>query len=222
MPPAPTNAAPTDGSFRLGEVVEEARDLIKGTKGVFLGMGLIALAVFAAAGVLTRPFVGEAPMTLFSPLGLLGLVLAAPIQAAFAAAGLHRAARRDVSIHLMVRYLDRTPRFVLLALAGGLVDGMLVFTFGNTVSILGAFVTVLLNLAVVFVIDRDAGVLAAVAGAWRILTSNVRGFVLYTLLAIVLLLVSALTLGIAFIWTLPFLSIATALIYAHAVGIESL
>jgi len=219
--------------FDLGTVIEDARGYISGTKRVFFAIGLIGalaglLLIFVfgmiGAGELRYgpPGVRVDGAPIFSlRLVLLFLAMAvvmALVHAGVAALGLHRAVGAEVSFDVLFRYLDRAPRFVALTLLGALFSAPISFAAAVGGGIVSTFVTVVLSLATLFVIDRDAGVWDAIKGAWSIVVANAGPIVLFTLLSMALAIVGGLTLGIALLWIVPFLSIASGLMYVRSVG----
>ncbi|MFO7544380.1 MAG: hypothetical protein R6W77_02685 [Trueperaceae bacterium] len=219
--------------FDLGTVIEDARGLIAGTKRVFFAIslvGVLAWMVLALAfGVIGAGELRYGPLgvavdggPIFSLRMLFAfvamVVVMAVVHAGIAAAGLHRAVGAEVSFDGPFRYLDRAPRFVALSLLGALFSASVSFASGVGGGIVSAFVTVVLSLATLFVIDRDEGVWEAIKGAWGIVVANAGPVVLFALLSLALTIVGGLTLGIAFLWIVPFLSIAAGLMYVRSVG----
>lgn len=205
------------GPFRVADVIEEARALIAGTKTVFFSMAAFSLAAFVVAIAIV---LGSA--TSWTTIVLLGVALyfvSAMVQAGMVTAGLHRASGRPVSFDLLFRHTDKWGRFLVLALLGSLFNGAAGFVLNVGAGVVATFVTVILSFAMAFVVDRDAGVVDALTGGWRIIAANASDALLFMLLAFVLGILGAVTLGIAYLWIVPFLNIAVGLIYARTVGI---
>ncbi len=205
------------GTFRVADVIEEARALIAGTKTVFLSMAAFSLAAFLVAIAIAAS--SAISWTTIVLLGVALYFVSAMVQAGMVTAGLHRASGRPVSFDLLFRHTDKWGRILVLALLGSLFNGAAGFVLNVGAGVVATFVTVLLSFAMAFVVDRNAGVVDALTGGWRIVAANASDALLFMLLAFVLGILGAITLGIAYLWIVPFLNIAVGLIYARTVGI---
>jgi hypothetical protein len=208
----------------LGPLIREARSLIKGSKGTYF---LLMLALLLPAFILSLVFTytlggGRYPTLLDDAVSYaLGALATAMVGPGLAIASLRRAQGKPIGFHLIKENQQYFTEFLTL----GVVLAILWF-FSSSVFLywVDVYVTVLIGffgmLAPFFIVDRNATALEALKASVQVVTSNLGILVLLELLIICIAVLGILTLGILYIWFIPFTYIITALVYRDTVGIR--
>lgn len=132
--------------------------------------------------------------------------------------------RRSVKLvlALLLTYLILLPPIVLAVLAGmgaamGGADSSLIKIFVGLIYIVcitaTLFLLIRVSLAILFVLDRDVGPVEAVKLSFRATKRNVQAIISIYILSCLIVMISAIPLGIGLIWTMPFIYIVTGTVY---------
>lgn len=229
----PSSTAGT-GSFDFAAVLSDAWPRVKGTKGVlFLMLLFIGALQFAVLGFLTAAAAGalldqplDGPYAPFGFSGFLGyaalLVIGSAFYPGLVAVGLNRAAGKPVRFGMLFGY---TRHFWSFLVVSGVGAGASVLAQA-VLPPLAYYVLWLSTLFFfiftgVFIVDREQGPFEALASSARLAVRNAGQMVLYLLFFALLVLGSALTLGIGALWAMPLTLILGSCAYRDAVGIVS-
>ena len=214
----------TPGTFELGLVIERSRSLISGSKRYGLYLLLTATGILMLLSGLTILLFGAEPDNLIGPWWWEVAITAffAGITAMMGVAfGLYRAQGIPLTYGRLFDFMATLWPLLVIAFPAAYLS----LLAEGTTNFLLAFVIPLVLYPVTFVpyfmVDRQLGPLQALGQAFELVLRNVGQFVLFVLLLAALSVLSVFTLGIGFIWVLPFALIANAVIYDEAVGIVS-
>lgn len=219
------------GSFRIGTIWEDTWEKVPGTKRIYLLMTISVVVISAMVGVTIGtllsldglvPGSDVAGSRLGERYGSAALalvqVLAAPLLAWYCMVGLQVADGEAPSPGSWWRYRGLWPKLMGLMAAIVIGEFLLIAALGSV----GAFLSMLLYYALAlgpfFIIDQDSSITEAMAGSLAIVRQNLGHFMLYVVVAWLLATLGAASLGIAFLWVIPFLSISSALIYRRTKG----
>ena len=218
MPPTALDRAIAEGyRLDLREVLADASRHLKGSKRVIVGGGLTWLAISLVVGWITLALgLGNAPS------GALGVLATAPLTVGLVMVGALRAAGHAVTPADLWAYRAVTAHAAIVMLANLLVVVGSEALFGPVASLpvtiaYGLFT----SLALYLVADRRLSGGQAIVVSALLVRHRWAALLLLQLLLAALLALSALTLGIALIWTGPVAVIAQGAVYVRAVGLAS-
>jgi hypothetical protein len=218
MPPTALDRAIAEGyRLDLREVLADASRHLKGSKRIIVGGGLMWLAISLVVGWITLALgLGNAPS------GALGVLATAPLTVGLVMVGALRAAGHALTPADLWAYRGVTAHAAIVMLANLLVVVGSEALFGPVASLpvtiaYGLFT----SLALYLVADRKLSGGQAIVVSALLVRHRWAALLLLQLLLAALLALSALTLGIALIWTGPFAVIAQGAVYVRAVGLAS-
>jgi hypothetical protein len=218
MSPTALDRAMAEGyPLDLREVLSDAARHLKGSKRVIVGGGLAWLGISLAVGWITLALgLGSAPS------GALGVLATAPLTVGLVMVGARRAAGLAVTPADLWAYRGVTAHAAIVMLANLLVVVGSEALFGPIASLpvtiaYGLFT----SLALYLVADRGLTGGRAIVVSTLLVRHRWASLLLLQLLLAALLALSALTLGIALIWTGPYAVIAQGAVYVRAVGLAS-
>jgi hypothetical protein len=201
----------------LREVLADAARHLKGSKRVIVGGGLAWLAISLVVGWITLALgLGSAPS------GALGVLATAPLTVGLVMVGARRAAGLAVTPADLWAYRGVTAHAAIVMLANLLAVVGSEALFGPVASLpvtiaYGLFT----SLALYLVADRGLTGVRAIVVSTLLVRHRWASLLLLQLLLAALLALSALTLGVALIWTGPYAVVAQGAVYVRAVGLAS-
>lgn len=210
--------------FRIGELLSESWQRVKGTKGIVIGGFLVFYAVMMAVSFALGGIFGlmglagnETVVSAITEmlLGMLASAMAYPFMAGLNMVGIRRAADQPISFNEIFSHFDRTvPILVTVLLSIVLIyAGMLLLI------IPGIYLGVAYILAVPLIVERGLTPWQAMEASRKAITQHwFKVFGLLLVLGLIAVL-SILTLGIALVWTLPLFVIAIGVLYRTIFGI---
>lgn len=217
---------PPPTPFTLPTLITEARALIKGSKGTTFAVILlfalamilfISIATIGAIGDPADPLPATPPPGLMNPGGLftavVSIVLTSFFLPAFFAIGLERSLGLPISFRGAMSYLRFAPHFFGLGLIGLLVQLVVTPLGGFAIDAASIGFGFVVQFAGYYIIGSGLGVLAAIGASARLVALHLRPVLLLNLLFFVLTLLGVVTVGVALIWVLPFMTIVSALVY---------
>lgn len=148
---------------------------------------------------------------------LLNLVLCYPIMAGIMMMGVHRAVDRPVDYRMAFGFFAKTlPIFVLmLAMMVMLMLGFILLV------IPGIYLSVAYMFALLLVLDKDMTTWEALETSRKAITHHWFKMLFVVLAMSLIMIVSALPLGIGLFWTMPMFYILTGLLYKRIFGVGS-
>ncbi|MBD9482164.1 hypothetical protein IB229_04230 [Pseudomonas sp. PDM14] len=211
--------------FTISDVIGEAWQRVKGTKGIIIGGFLIfyiamLLATFVLGfvlgmvGLLNESSPGSM-MVGQLVISLLGSAVTYPFLAGINMIGIRRAADQPVSFNEMFSHFGR---FVPLLLTGLLMTALIYV--GLLLLILpGIYLSVAYMLAIPLAVERGLSPWEALETSRKAISQHwFKAFGLFLVLGLIMG-VSALALGIGLIWTLPLFVIAIGVLYRIIFGV---
>lgn len=211
--------------FTISDVIGEAWQRVKGTKGIIIGGFLIfyiamLLATFVLGfvlgmvGLLNESSPGSM-MVGQLVISLLGSAVTYPFLAGINMIGIRRAADQPVSFNEMFSHFGR---FVPLLLTGLLMTALIYV--GLLLLILpGIYLSVAYMLAIPLAVERGLSPWEALETSRKAISQHwFKSFGLFLVLGLIMG-VSALALGIGLIWTLPLFVIAIGVLYRIIFGV---
>lgn len=210
--------------FRIGELLSESWQRVKGTKGIVIGGFLVFYAVMMAVSFALGGVFGLLGLagndTIVSAvtemlIGMLASALAYPFMAGLNMIGIRRAADQPISFNEVFSHFGRTVPILITVL----LSTVLIYAGMLLLIIPGVYLGVAYMLAVPLVVERGLSPWQAMEASRKAITQH--WFKVFGLLLVLGLigLLSILTLGIALVWTLPLFVIAIGVLYRTIFGI---
>lgn len=211
--------------FSISDVIGEAWQRVKGTKGIIIGGFLIFyIAMFLVTFILGFVLGMFGLMNESSPgsmmvgqliISLLGSAATYPFLAGINMVGIRRAADQPVSFNEMFSHFGR---FVPLLLTGLLM--MVLVYVGLLLLVLpGIYLSVAYMLAIPLAVERGLSPWQALETSRKAISQHwFKAFGLFLVLGLIMG-VSALALGIGLIWTIPLFVIAIGVLYRIIFGV---
>lgn len=210
--------------FSIGELLSESWSKVKGTKGIIIGGFLVFYVVLLAAtfilgGVvgifgalsdnLFLVFVGEILIS------LLASALAYPFMAGINMVGIRRAADQPLSFNEIFSHFGRTVPLIITA-----VVMMLLIYLGIILLLIpGIYLSVAYLLAVPLVVERGLSPWQALEASRKAITQHwFKVFGLFLVLGLIVM-VSAIPLGIGLVWSIPLMVVAMGVLYRTIFGV---
>lgn len=210
--------------FSIGALISEAWQLTKGTKGIIIGGFLVFyVALFIASFVIGGAF---GLFTMFSDslaLIIIGQVVtmilasaaAYPFMAGLNMVGIRRAAGQPFSFNEIFSHFGRTVPLLLTALLM-----MLLIYIGFFLLVLpGIYLAVAYMLAIPLVVERGLSPWQALEASRKAISQHwFKAFGLFLLIGVIVML-SAIPLGIGLIWSIPLFVVAMGVLYRTIFGV---
>ncbi|MGE8295542.1 MAG: hypothetical protein ACN6PH_08355 [Pseudomonas sp.] len=210
--------------FSIGELLSESWSKVKGTKGIIIGGFLVFYVVLLAAtfilggvvgifGALSDSialvFVGEILIS------LLASALAYPFMAGINMVGIRRAAEQPLSFNEIFSHFGRTVPLIITAV----VMMLLIYLGMFLLLIPGIYLGVAYLLAIPLVVERGLSPWQALEASRKAITQHwFKVFGLFIVLGLIIM-VSAIPLGIGLVWTIPLMVVAMGVLYRTIFGV---
>ena len=210
--------------FNISDLLSEAWQRVKGTKGIIIGGFLVFYAVLLAASFLIGGFFGLLGVVSESPMlavvaelviGILASALAYPFMAGINMIGIRRAADQPISFNDIFSHFGRTVPLVITAIVS-----MLLIYLGMFLLIIpGMYLAIAYMLAIPLVVERGLTPWQALEASRKAITQHwFKVFGLFLLLGLITA-ISAIPLGIGLVWTIPLFVIAMGVLYRTIFGV---
>jgi len=210
--------------FSIGELLSESWSKVKGTKGIIIGGFLVFYVVLLAAtfilggvvgifGALSENlflvFVGEILIS------LLASALAYPFMAGMNMVGIPSAADQPLNFNEIFSHFGRTVPLIITA-----VVMMLLIYLGMILLLIpGIYLAVAYLLAIPLVVERGLSPWQALEASRKAITQHwFKVFGLFLLLGLIVI-VSAIPLGIGLVWSIPLMVVAMGVLYRTVFGV---
>ncbi|MHA6494083.1 DUF975 family protein [Pseudomonas borbori] len=210
--------------FSIGELLSEAWQRTKGTKGIIIGGFIVFYAVLLIASFVLGGILGL--LGLMSDniaLGLIGQMvtgvfaaaLAYPFMAGINMVGIRRAADQPVTFNEIFSHFGRTVPLLVTAI----VMMLLVYLGMILLIIPGLYLSIAYMLAIPLVVERGLPTWQALEASRKAITQHwFKVFGLFLLLGLITML-SAIPLGIGLVWTIPLFVISMGILYRTIFGV---
>jgi hypothetical protein len=210
--------------FNIGELLGEAWQRVKGTKGIIIGGFLVFYAVLFVVSLVLGGMLGifgalsESPAAVMVGelvIGVLASALAYPFMAGINMIGIRRAADQPISFNEIFGHFGRTVPLVITA-----VVMMLLIYLGLFLLIIpGLYLAVAYMLAIPLVVERGLSPWQALEASRKAISQHwFKTFGLFLLLGLITL-VSVIPLGIGLVWSIPLFVIAMGVLYRTIFGV---
>jgi hypothetical protein len=210
--------------FTISDLLSEAWQRVKGTKGIIIGGFLVFYVVLLTASFLIGGFFGLLGFVSDSPvlavvgelvIGILASALAYPFVAGISMVGIRRAADQPIRFNDIFSHFGRTVPLVITAILS-----MLLIYLGFALLIIpGLYLSVAYMLAIPLVVERGLSPWQALETSRKAITQRwFKVFGLFLVLGLISI-VSAIPLGIGLIWTIPLFVIAMGVLYRTIFGV---
>jgi uncharacterized membrane protein len=215
---------PLNPDWEIGAVLSEAWALSNGFKATIWGAFLLCMGIAIAAGIvmgllsfgITKIAV-EASVVVTILSQVIQLAITAPLTAGLLMLGIKRAAGQPVNAFMLFNYFPKTlPLFLTHLLMTVLVIIGLVLLV-----IPGIYLIFAYALALPLLVDKNLGIWESLETSRKGLTGCWFRFFGFGLISLIIVLISAIPLGIGLIWTLPWLYAAIGIIYRNLFGVSS-
>lgn len=210
--------------FSIGELLSESWSKVKGTKGIIIGGFLVFYVVLLAAtfilGGVVGIFTALSENMLLMIVGeimisLLASALAYPFMAGINMVGIRRAADQPLSFNEIFSHFGRTVPLIITA-----VVMMLLIYLGMILLLIpGIYLGVAYLLAIPLVVERGLSPWQALEASRKAITQHwFKVFGLFIVLGLIIM-VSAIPLGIGMVWSIPLMVVAMGVLYRTIFGV---
>jgi uncharacterized membrane protein len=220
----PASNRPLNSNWDIGAVLSEAWALTSGFKATFWGAFLLYMGVaflFAILGAILAGGLALVSTTVSLVVGILlqvvQMVISAPLMAGLMMIGVKRAEGIPVNAFMIFNYFPKTlPLFLSYLLV------MLLVVIGMVLLVIpGIYLLVAYALALPLLVDKNLSIWQALETSRKGLTACWFRFLGLGIVNILIIMLSAIPLGIGLIWTLPFAYIALGIVYRDLFGVSS-
>ena len=210
--------------FTISDLLSEAWQRVKGTKGIIIGGFVVFYAVLLVASFLIGGFFGILGVVSDSPMlsvvvemvvGIFASALAYPFMAGINMIGIRRAADQPISFNDIFSHFGRTVPLVITAIIS-----MLLIYLGMILLIIpGLYLAIAYMLAIPLVVERGLSPWQALETSRKAITQHwFKVFGLFLLLGLITG-ISAIPLGIGLVWTIPLFTVAIGILYRTIFGV---
>lgn len=211
----------------IGEIIGEAFDKTDGAKWTFVKVFLIW---FLTVLTLTLPFEFATPYIIknfsqneFAIYGiafinqLIQTAIFTPLGVAIWMIGLRRSLDIDIGPKILFRYFNKAGPLLIMVLMQYfmIIIGLICLVLP------GIYLMFAYTLSAMLMVDKDMGPWEAMETSRKAITKQWWTFFIFFIFMGVLVLLSALPLGIGLLWTLPISTIAMGIIYRDMFGYEA-
>ncbi|MGG2396547.1 hypothetical protein ACJRW5_06285 [Pseudomonas sp. SH1-B] len=210
--------------FSIGDLLSESWDKVKGTKGIIVGGFIVFYVAMLVASFVLGGIVGifgvmseNLVMMLVGQVlvSLLASALAYPFMAGINMVGIRRAADQPLSFNEIFSHFGRTVPLIITA-----VVMMLMIYLGMFLLLIpGIYLCIAYLLAIPLVVERGLSPWQALEASRKAITQHwFKVFGLFLLLGLIVM-VSAIPLGIGLIWAIPLMVVAMGVLYRTIFGV---
>lgn len=212
--------------FNIGDLISEAWQRTKGTKGIIIGGFIVFYVVllvasfvfggiFSLIGLTGGEEFGMAAIIAQMLVGIFASALAYPFMAGINMVGIRRAADQPISFNEIFSHFGRTVPLLITA-----VVMMVLVYLGMILLILpGLYLSIAYMLAIPLVVERGLSPWQALEASRKAISQHwFKVFGLFLLLGLIVGL-SAIPLGIGLVWTIPLMIIAMGILYRTIFGV---
>ncbi|TBU96340.1 hypothetical protein [Phytopseudomonas dryadis] len=210
--------------FSIGELISEAWQLTKGTKGIIIGGFLVFYVVLFVASFIIGGVLGlfsalseSVAMVILAQIAttLFASALSYPFMAGLNMVGIRRAAGQPFSFNEIFSHFGRTVPLLITAI----VMMLLVYLGFFLLLLPGIYLAVAYMLAIPLVVERGLSPWQALETSRKALSQHwFKVFGLFLLLGLIVA-ISAIPLGIGLIWTIPLFVVAMGVLYRTIFGV---
>ena len=210
--------------FTISDLLSEAWQRVKGTKGIIIGGFVVFYAVLLVASFLIGGFFGILGVVSDSPMlsvvvemvvGIFASALAYPFMAGINMIGIRRAADQPISFNDIFSHFGRTVPLVITAIIS-----MLLIYLGMILLIIpGLYLAIAYMLAIPLVVERGLSPWQALETSRKAISQHwFKVFGLFLLLGLITG-ISAIPLGIGLVWTIPLFTVTIGILYRTIFGV---
>lgn len=204
--------------FDIGDVMSEAWTLTQGFKGTFWGAAIVGYVIlFAAlfvAGIIAGILGSDVGMFVLALINVMSLAVIAPLMMALMLLGVRRGSSLPVSFNVIMECMGKIPA----AVGAWLLTTLLTYIGFILLILPGLYLAIAYGMTMPLIGDRNLPVWQAMETSRKAITHKwFRIFGLYLVVG-VLVLASALPLGIGLIWTLPWSMVVLGVLYRRIYG----
>ncbi|MCU1715711.1 DUF975 family protein [Pseudomonas sp. 5P_3.1_Bac2] len=210
--------------FSIDGLISEAWQLVKGSKGIlFAGFVVFYLIIIAISIALTLAFGGVSVLSGSAELGIVGelltnLLVSAltyPFLAGIMMVGIRRAAGQPIAFNQLFQHFDKLLPLVITG-----VLSTLLISIGFMLFVLpGLYLSIAYMLAMPLVVERGLSPWQALETSRKAISQHWFKVLALLVVLTIIVLISAIPLGIGLIWSLPLLIIASGVLYRTIFGV---
>jgi hypothetical protein len=213
-------------NFNIGDLISEAWQRTKGTKGIIIGGFILFYAVLLLASFVLGGIFGLVGLTdgedfsavsIIAELvvGVFASALAYPFMAGLNMVGIRRAADQPIAFNEIFSHFGRTVPLLITAVI------MMALVYLGMILLLipGIYLSMAYVLAIPLVVERGLSPWQALEASRKAITQHwFKVFGLFLLLGLITML-SAIPLGIGLVWTIPLMIISMGILYRTIFGV---
>ncbi|THB75303.1 MAG: hypothetical protein D6B28_00550 [Gammaproteobacteria bacterium] len=206
--------------FEIGAVLSEAWEKTSGVKRVFI----LALILAMVAQIVLMIVLGGILQGVLE-LGIAGVIIQQivlmlvimPINMGIFMLGIQRSMNTQPNAMSIFNYFDKTIKLFLTMLLV-----WILVTIGFILLVLpGIYLTVAYMMAMPLVVEKDMGIWEAMETSRKAITKKWFTFLIFFIVASIIMGISAIPLGIGLIWTFPLFMIGLGIIYRNMFGVNA-
>ncbi|MCP3940098.1 MAG: hypothetical protein GY710_01260 [Desulfobacteraceae bacterium] len=201
--------------FEIGAVLQEAWKLTKGMKGsIFLALLISQGISFLLTFGIGYLFHDSAIASIFSNL-MVGIILM-PMSIGVMMIGINRAVQRPFSFSMIFNYYGFFIPLVLYTILSYIFIGI-----GFLLLIIpGIYLSIAFMFAAPLIVEKKMGVMEALETSRKAVTKKWFTFFLIGLFFLIIIVISAIPIGIGLIWTIPMGYLIYGILYRNMFGVE--
>ena len=209
-----------DFDLSLGSVLGDAWELSKGAKRTLLGAFVIYILGYAIVNTIVAGILGfllsSLPIISMIATGLLVSLLITPLWAGTLMIAIKRAGKGPIKASFVFNYYDKMiPLFLTVVIMY-----IAIFIGFILLVIPGIYLSIAYALALPLVVEKGLSPWQALETSRKAITKKWFSMLIISIVSMLIFLVSALPLGIGLIWTVPWLILASGVVYRNVFGIQ--
>lgn len=210
--------------FNISELLNEAWQLVKGTKGIIIGGFLVFYAVMMAVSFVLGGIFGllglagdESMLSILTEMiiGMLASAMAYPFMAGLNMVGIRRAAGHPISFNEIFSHFGRLVPILITAL----LSTVLIYIGFMLLVIPGLYLGIAYMLAIPLVVERGLTPWQAMETSRKAISQHWFKVFGTLLLLGLITMISAIPLGIGLVWTIPLLVLTMGVLYRTIFGV---
>lgn len=205
-------------TWKIGDVLNEAMDLLKGCKLPFWGALILYGVILGVLGYALEKILATLPGDIAAPVInqiIVGLV-SYPMGAGLMMMGIKRAAGMPLRTTMIFDYYGKTlPIFLLNLLM------IVLIAIGFLLLVLpGLYLAIAYAFAIPLLVEKNLGIWESLETSRKMVNKFWFRYFGLILAMVVILLISAIPLGIGLIWTLPMMFLVMGIVYRNTFVVE--
>jgi hypothetical protein len=211
--------------FEISDLLSQAWQRVKGSKGIIIGGFLVFYAVTMAVSFVLGGLFGilglagdESIVSAITEMliGIFASVMSYPFMAGISMVGIRRAANQPISFNEIFSHFGRTLPILITAL----MSTVLIYLGFLLLVIPGIYLAIAYMLAIPLVVERGLSPWQAMEASRKAISQHWFKVFGLVLLLVLISMIGAIPLGIGLIWTIPLFFISAGVLYRTIFGVR--